>query len=135
MEHDDRARGPVEAQPLILQCQVIGACDGLIRNVVLGLGEHNTAWFRENRDAPRPADVVRYVADLPSREIVLVDAANLLERGTGSCGSFSAAEYGYHRARRRDVALIIRQVRPDLWHAVVKLDGAIWDPEKANGHA
>jgi len=116
---------------VIVSVHVIGASNVFVHNVIAGLGEHDAAWFSQNPAAARPSTSVRYMPDGKSDRIDLVDAATLLELGIGSCGSLSAAEYGWLRAHDHQASLVVRKMSPGVWHVVVRLpNGTVWDPAK-----
>lgn len=115
---------------MICGAELVGVSDPFVRSLLAGLGEHNALWYRRNPDQPPPSSAgVRYKPDGKSRAMLLVDASTLLDAGVGSCGSISAAEFGWHRSRGRAATLVVRTIETAMWHVLVRLPGGqVWDP-------
>lgn len=114
-----------------------GASDPLVRAIVQGLGDHNALWFAEHPEQPSPLSAgISYVGRCPVELVTLLDAQRLYAAREGSCGSLSAALYGYLRSRDQPALLLTTRPEPHSWHVVVRLpSGTIWDPAKDVQHA
>lgn len=122
-----------------------------IRRLLDLVVRENTALFlgqlRAGQQVQSAADAeLRYCPDRASpHEIVILDAASLLDQGVGSCGSIAAYEVAYLRAiaqhQGTPAPVAAGRYAPELrrqptrndvayWHAIVRTPSGLYDPTR-----
>ncbi len=126
------------------------ASDSQLRALLELVTRENTAFFldriRQGQETPSTSEAaVRYCPDQAAHEVMLLDAATLLDQGVGSCGSLAVYEAGLRRALAQSngtpAAVASGRFGPvviprpnhqgvDYWHAVVRTPSGLFDPSR-----
>jgi len=112
----------------------VGNSPSQVRAAVLGLAAVSYAQMREARLPPLYSGRIRYVRERPGRE-QWQTALETASRGVGDCEDLAAYRLAELQAGgERGATILVRVVRPELFHIVVKrASGAIEDPSARLG--
>lgn len=111
----------------------IGSSPAQVRAAVLGLAAVSLVQMRERSLPPLYGGTIRYVREPVGRERWQT-ADETAARGEGDCEDLAAYRVAELRHRGIDATILIRVVRPELWHVLVQWpDGRTEDPSAKLG--
>lgn len=112
---------------------IVGTSPAQVRAAVLGLAGVSLVQMTERQLPPLYGGTIRYAREPIGRERWQT-AEETAARGAGDCEDLAA--YRVAELRRQGIAatILIRVVRPDLWHVLVQWpDGRTEDPSAKLG--